>query len=170
MWQALAFYDRKEEKKAPGLFDAVAPVKPAAPVPESHGSHSSRLLLKHESEVFGFVLSVHPISIYANHLKHLKYVRAGDLTGNVGKQVTVIGWPVTGKTVRSSDGKPMKFMTFEDLTGTYEAVFFPDVYARFCHLLNMKRPYILRGKVEESFSSTTLTVDRVRVLNESTLP
>jgi error-prone DNA polymerase len=165
VWQALAFYDRKEEKKAPGLFDAVAPMKPAAPVPENHGSHSRQLMLKHESEVFGFVLSVHPISIYANHLKHLRYVRAGDLTAKIGKQVTVIGWPVTGKTVHSSEGKPMKFMTFEDLTGTYEAVFFPGVYGRFCHLLNIKRPYILRGKVEESFNAITLTVDQVRVLN-----
>ena len=56
-------------------------------------------------------------------------------------------------------------MTFEDLTGTYEAVFFPDVYDRFCPILNVKRPYILRGKVEESFSAITLTVDQVKVLN-----
>lgn len=165
VWQALAFYDRKEEKRVPGLFDAVVPVKPATPAPESHSSHSNQLLLKHESEVFGFVLSIHPISLYANHFKHLKYVRARELTSRVGKHVTVIGWPVTGKTVHSSDGKPMKFMTFEDLTGTYEAVFFPGVYDRFCHLLHMKRPYILRGKVEESFSAITLTVEQLRVLS-----
>ena len=42
-----------------------------------------------------------------------------------GKPVTVAGWPVTGKTVHDKDGRPMKFMTFEDLTGTCEAVLFP---------------------------------------------
>jgi error-prone DNA polymerase len=58
--------------------------------------------LKHEAEVFGFVLSAHPISLYTHRLKHLQYVRAGDLSARVGKHVTVTGWPVTGKTVRSS--------------------------------------------------------------------
>jgi error-prone DNA polymerase len=114
---------------------------------------------------FGFVLSVHPISLYAHHLKHLQYVRAGDLSARVGKHVTVTGWPVTGKTVRSREGKPMKFMTFEDLTGTYEAVFFPDIYEPILPLLNVKRPYILGGKIEQSFSAITLTVEKMRVLN-----
>jgi error-prone DNA polymerase len=165
VWQALAFYDRKEGKRVPGLFDAVAPVKPAPSTPEIHKPYPKHIMLKHEAEVFGFVLSVHPISIYSHRLKHLRYVRASDLSPRVGKHVTVIGWPVTGKTVHSREGKPMKFMTFEDLTGTYEAVFFPDVYDRFCPILNVKRPYILRGKVEESFSAITLTVDQVKVLN-----
>ena len=31
--------------------------------------------------------------------------------------------------------------------------------------MNVKRPYILWGKVEESYSAITLTVDRVKVLN-----
>ncbi len=92
-------------------------------------------------------------------------MRAGDLSARVGKYVTVVCWPVTGKTVHDRDGKPMKFMTFEDLTGTYEAVFFPDIYDRFCSILNVKCPYILGGKVEESFSAINLTVDRVKVLN-----
>ncbi len=162
VWQALAFYDRKEEMRVPGLFDAVPAAKPVTPV--SCKPHSKQLMLKHETEAFGFVLSSHPLSLYAHHLKHLKYVPAGALGSRVGKHVTVIGWPVTGKTVRSSDGKPMKFMTFEDLSGTYEAVFFPDVYNRFCHLLNMERPYVLRGKVEASFSAITLTVGQVRRL------
>jgi error-prone DNA polymerase len=52
------------------------------------------------------------------------------------------------------------------LTGTYEAVFFPDIYDRFCPLLNLQRPYVLQGKVAENFSAITLTVERVRVLNE----
>ena len=121
-------------------------------------------MLKHEAEVFGFVLSAHPISLYAHGLKHLRYVRASELSAKVGKHVTVIGWPVTGKTVHSRAGKPMKFMTFEDLTGTYEAVFFPDVYDRFCSILNVKRPYVLRGKVEASFSAINLTVDRVKII------
>ena len=164
VWRTMAFFHRKEEEKAPGLFDAVAPVKPASESAESRKPYPRHIMLKHEAEVFGFVLSAHPISLYAHGLKHLRYVRASELSAKVGKHVTVIGWPVTGKTVHSRAGKPMKFMTFEDLTGTYEAVFFPDVYDRFCSILNVKRPYVLRGKVEASFSAINLTVDRVKII------
>jgi len=55
-------------------------------------------------------------------------VKAGDLHRHVGKHVTMVGWLVTGKTVQTKDGDPMKFLSFEDTTGIYETVFFPKVY------------------------------------------
>jgi DNA polymerase III alpha subunit len=58
---------------------------------------------------------------------------------------------VTGKTILTGDGNPMKFISFEDTTGLYEAVLFPTVCHRFCHLLSVSRPYILEGRVEEDF-------------------
>jgi hypothetical protein len=42
----------------------------------------------------------------------------------VGKWVTTIGWLVTGKTAYTQDGDPMKLVSFEDITGLYETVFF----------------------------------------------
>jgi DNA polymerase III alpha subunit len=46
---------------------------------------------------------------------------------HVGEHVLSIGWLVTGKTVQTKDGDPMKFVSFEDTTGIYETVFFPKV-------------------------------------------
>jgi DNA polymerase III alpha subunit len=89
----------------------------------------------------------------------MNYVRACDLHLHVGRQVTAVGWPVTGKTIRTRDGDPMKFISFEDTTGLYEAVLFPKVYHRFCHILGSSRPYILEGRVEEDFGSLSLTVN-----------
>lgn len=60
----------------------------------------------------------------------------------------------------------MKFVSFEDSTGLYEAVFFPKEYQLFCHMLNRMRPYILKGKVEEDFGAITLTVKRVGFLDK----
>jgi error-prone DNA polymerase len=107
------------------------------PIPAPFGNHSYSL----------FLLS-----------KRLDFLRAKDLRAHVGKWVTTIGWLVTGKTVHTKDGDPMKFVSFEDTTGLYETVFFPKVYDRFCYMLNEMRPYILKGKVEEDFGSITLTV------------
>ena len=79
--------------------------------------------------------------------------------------VVALGWLVTGKTVHTKDGDPMKFVSFEDTTGLYETVFFPKMYNRFCYMLNEMRPYILKGKVEEDFGSITLTVTWIRFLD-----
>ncbi len=46
----------------------------------------------------------------------------------------------------------------------YETVFFPQACARFCHMLNRSRPYVLTGEVGEEFGVVTLTVDSVRFL------
>jgi len=83
----------------------------------------------------------------------------------VGKPVTTIGWMVTGKTVHTKDGDPMKFVSFEDTTGLYETVFFPKVYHRHCHMLNKMRPYVLNGRVEEDFGSITMMVNWIGFLD-----
>jgi len=93
-------------------------------------------------------------------------VNACDLHLHVGALVTTIGWLVTGKTVQTKDGDPMKFVSFEDTTGIYETVLFPKVYNRFCHMLNEMRPYLLKGKVEQDFTVVTLTVHWIEFLDK----
>ena len=58
----------------------------------------------------------------------------------------------------------MKFVSFEDQTGIYEAVFFPPAYARYSHLLGAERPYVLRGRVEAEDGALTLNVHRLQLL------
>ena len=123
-------------------------------------------MLRHELDTLGLLLSLHPIDRYEGILKGLNYVRARDLHAYVGKSVTTIGWLVSGKTVHTKDGEPMKFVSFEDTTGLYETVFFPKEYNRFCHMLNGSRPYILEGRVEEDFVSISLTVSWIGFLDK----
>ena len=169
VWEAIRFFARKEEKKAPGLFDLGKTSAPLLPLKRDRPApYPKHVMLRHESEVFGFILSVHPLTLCGNILKGLDYVRAEDLHSLVGREVTTIGWPVTGKTVHTKEGEPMKFITFEDLTAVYEAVFFPRVYHRFCHMLNVTGPYILKGRVEETFNAINITVSRVGFLDKTT--
>jgi len=83
----------------------------------------------------------------------------------VGKTITAIRRIVTGKTVHTKNGEPMKFVSFEITTGLYETVFFPKVYHQFCHMLNEMQPYILKRKVEEDFGSIAMTVNWVGFLS-----
>jgi error-prone DNA polymerase len=127
--------------------------------------YPKKLMLKHELDTLGFYLSIHPLDRYSNVLKGLHYVKACDLHLHIGEHITTIGWLVTGKTVQTKDGDPMKFVSFEDTTGIYETVLFPNVYNRFCHMLNEMRPYLLEGKVEEDFTAITLTVHWIEFLD-----
>jgi DNA polymerase III alpha subunit len=123
-------------------------------------------MLKHEEETLGSLCSIHPLDRYTDILEHLDYVRARDLRSMIGKQVTTIGWQITGKTVRTKDGQTMKFISFEDQTDIYETVLFPKTYHRYCHMLNATRPYILKGKIEETFGAITMTVQWIGFLDK----
>jgi error-prone DNA polymerase len=127
--------------------------------------YSKQVMLKHESEVLGFILSMHPLELYNDLLTNIHYVKAKDLPNCVGRYVTMTGWLVTGKTVMTKEGDQMKFVSFEDTTGIYETVFFPKVYNTYCHMLNAARPYILKGKVDMDFGSINVNVQWVGFLD-----
>ncbi len=76
----------------------------------------------------------------------------------------MIGWLITEKSAQTKDGEPMEFATFEDLTGLYDATFFPETYRRFGHLLSGGKPYIIEGMVEEEFHTWTLTVHQLALI------
>jgi len=162
VWQALRFFgEQHQEKKTPTLFSAPTDLSQVTQLP-----YQKSLMLRHELDTLGLSLSCHPIERYEGILKNnVEYVKACDLNTHVGKTITTIGWLVTGKTVHTKNGEPMKFVSFEDATGLYETVFFPKVYNQFCHMLNEMRPYILKGKIEEDFGSITMTVNWIGFLD-----
>lgn len=127
---------------------------PGLPPPEKE------VLWKHEQEAMGFVFSVHPLVCYeaAYRKRPRPWIRAVELPRFVGKMVWVKGWPITRKEVVTREGDPMAFVSFEDETAIYETVFFPEAYRRFCQTLGWERPYALRGTVEESFGTVSLSV------------
>jgi error-prone DNA polymerase len=167
LWQALRFFEAPPPGASLNLFESSLPaVAESSPgygkVPSTY---SKSLMLKHEWETLGFPLSIHPLDRYQHVLKDLDYVRARDLPRHVGRRVTTVGWMVTGKTVHTKEGDEMKFISFEDTTGIYEAVLFPKLYHQCCHMLSGVRPYLLKGKVEEDFGSLSLTVQGITFLD-----
>jgi len=161
VWQALRFYGGEhQEENSPTLFPA-----PASQLPIKQPPYPKSLMLTHELETLGLSLSHHPLERYEGIVRNMDYVKACKLNAHVGKTITTIGWLVTGKTVHTKNGEPMKFVSFEDTTGLYETVFFPRVYNQFCHMLNEMRPYILKGKIEEDFGSITMTVNWIGFLD-----
>ncbi len=161
IWKTLAWHESRAARGGVvrSLFQDLKPIS-APHVPR----YSLRTVLEHEVETLGFLLSRHPLTLYREPLARLKHVRATDLGRHVGERVTTVGWWVSGKVVTTKDEEPMEFISFEDTSALFETTFFPRTYARFCHILNRARPYVLAGKVEEDFGAVTLTVDTVRLL------
>ncbi len=131
------------------------------PIP---AEYSLQQRLRHERTLFGFPLSCHPLELFTEVLARIPHIPAKDLVRHVGEEVTVIGWLVTEKIVSTKKGEPMEFMTLEDQTSLYDATVFPNTYRRYCHLLATNQAYVVTGRVEEQFSTVTLTVKELRLL------
>ncbi len=184
MWEAMRFFSAKENR-GPDLFSGVRDScrrsgASGFPEPIAGGARLSahikgdgtasipyppEVMLKHEYETLGIPISIHPLDRYAERIRRIPHVLAKDLKAFKGRFVTAVGWQITGKTVHSRDGEPMKFISFEDRTGIYEAVLFPAVYNRFCHLLDASRPYVLYGRVEEDRGAVTLNISCLSCLD-----
>lgn len=131
------------------------------PIPDEYTSSQT---IAHEAEIFGFVVSCHPLRLCQAQFKMLTPIAGCDMAAYIGRRVTMVGWLITEKFAETKDGLPMEFATFEDETALYDATIFPEVYRRCCHLLTPHRPYVLRGLIEESFGVVTLTVTDLQVV------
>ncbi|MGB0910262.1 MAG: DNA polymerase III subunit alpha [Nitrospirales bacterium] len=133
----------------------------ALPIPQDYSPNQK---IQHEIELFGFPFHKHPLELYAWAFQELHHVSACQMSQYVEQTVTMIGWMITEKSVQTKQHEPMEFVTFEDLTGLYEATFFPKTYRQFAQLLTNQGPYILEGVVEEEFQTYSLIVKEIRTL------
>jgi DNA-directed DNA polymerase III PolC len=154
MW-AFASWKKRRERQECSLFDRSHDPIPAPKLPRDN----PRDLLRHQFSVLGFLCAGHPILLFAPAIQRAKTAKAVDLPNYIGKKVGFAGWLLTGKTVRTKGGDPMKFLTFEDETGILETVFFPKAYAQFCHSIDYGKPYFLFGKLESDWGAITMTVE-----------
>ena len=160
LWRLDAWRGERAGARQPNL--ELFPREPV-PLPPSR-PYDEEQVLAQEVESLGFLLSRHPLSLYERELSRLRHLPPREMARHVGRRVTMIGWWVTGKVVQTKKGEPMEFVSFEDTTDIYEATFFPEAYARFCHLLTRAKPFVLRGKVEEDLGAVSIVVDTVSLL------
>jgi error-prone DNA polymerase len=155
LWELLNF----QQQSTSLLFEQNTEL-PQAP------AYDAKTVLRQEVESLGFLVSQHPLTLYKEAwLKH-KPIKASELIRYAGKWVTMVGWWITTKAVEDKNGRPMEFVSFEDVTAIFDATFFPDVYARFCRKLSQRRPYLIKGMVEEEFGVATLRVKWVGFLDD----
>ncbi len=159
IWRALHWHAR-HQAQAEDLFPDYIK-REDLPVMQPYGA---KTLLALEKRLFGFWLSRHPLEVHRDLVEGVRRVRARDLPRLVGRRVTLIGWLVTGKTVTTKDNEPMCFLTFEDETGLFETVMFPELFKRRIAEVDRGRPFIAQGSVASEMGATCLNLAELKRL------
>jgi DNA polymerase-3 subunit alpha len=121
--------------------------------------------MKMEKEALGFFLTGHPVTAFADEIEAFGYKTIADLAhvevdsgfkgggrpgGPGGAREHSVCAIITGKRViRNKRGDPMAFVTFEDPTGSIDAVLFKDMLAKFQPMLDCPRPLAVRARVQQ---------------------
>jgi len=110
-----------------------------------------------EMELFGFPLCS-PFDLLKEPMP--SKTTAKEIAENVGRKMELVGYLVTVKNTRTSNGKLMQFGTFVDRHGDWiDTVHFPPVVQR--NPFRGKGCYLISGKVMEEFGFASLEVDRM---------
>ncbi len=119
-----------------------------------------------EYEAFDYMITRHPLEFFKEWNEKLSLISSDQMKSYTGKKVKMIGWYMSSKRVRTKKGDIMKFLSLEDLSGTYEAVIFPKVYSVVAEKTLSMGPYILEGKIDnETFNN--IIVEKLEILSHT---
>lgn len=111
-----------------------------------------------EEEIFGFMVTRHPLELLEAPGPGPPLIAAADMARHAGRHVRMRGLTISYKRIPTKAGTWMKFLSLEDLTGTFEAVLFPDAYARCAEATLGAGPLLLEGRVALDHAVPSLTV------------
>jgi DNA polymerase-3 subunit alpha/error-prone DNA polymerase len=124
---------------------------------------SQQQYLIYQYKTLGYLTVCHPLTLMVDRNKAT--ILAVNIRKYIGKKIAIAGWCITSKTVSTSGGESMEFVTFEDETATFETVFFPEAYKSFAAILSWQAPFMIYGKVTEEFDVEVVEVDKVERLS-----
>lgn len=121
--------------------------------------YNTNELLSQEKEVLGIYVSGHPLASCEELLREkvncssLDFISYEDEEGKIiepavfdGKRIT-IGGIILNKSVKyTKNGKPMAFLTVEDLKGSVEVVVFSTVYEQYAQFLAEEAVVLIEGR------------------------
>ena len=126
---------------------------------------SEKVILSQEQEALGFLISTHPLTLYQERLKNLPITPSSEFKNKIGENVLAVGFCITGKLTETHNGEIMEFISFEDQTGIYETILFPDTYIKSCHLIQINRAYLISGIISSDLDAISLQITNLKPLN-----
>jgi DNA polymerase-3 subunit alpha len=121
-----------------------------------------RTMLAWEKELLGLYVSDHPLSTYREELEDIvtHWSAALPEAPNQSK-VRVAGMVSHLRAFQSRNGKPMAFVTIEDLQGSIELIVFPSVWEKASSFIKEDVVLVAEGKAESGNGTPRVLVDSV---------
>ncbi len=117
-----------------------------------------------EYETFGYMVTRHPLNFFQHIVDRHEIIKAADMHKYNGRKIKMIGWYMASKRIKTKKGDIMKFLSLEDLTGTFEAVIFPKAYHEYAELTMSMGPYYMQGTVDME-NGNNIVVEKLAVLS-----
>lgn len=147
-----------------GLFDSgtSGTVSINAPVVPSIDEWDEKQRLAHEKEVLGFYVSGHPLQRYEDLLDRYTTTCALTLTETEdGSAVRVGGLIADMRAITTRKGRPMAFVTIEDMHGNTDVTVFSDLYDEACQNLQKGRAVIIEGRIQKEENVVRLLAEKI---------
>jgi DNA polymerase-3 subunit alpha len=144
------------------LFGAETGVTESIVLPEVNDV-DKREMLNWERELIGLYLSDHPLSAYQKQLSQIVSYFSGQLPeAQHEEKVRVAGLINSIRPYQTKAGKPMGFVTLEDIQGVIDLVMFPRTWKQYAEMLAIGEIIIVEGKVDANSSPPKILVDSLQ--------
>ncbi|MFH1515248.1 MAG: DNA polymerase III subunit alpha, partial [bacterium] len=156
------------QQKKPALNESNGDLFPSydpAPFIAKQSDFDIHKRIEMELKHFGRIVTCHPLEYFESEVRKVKPVSSLDMKQFTGKRVRMVGWMIAHKTIRTrKSGKLMKFLSMEDLGGTYEVKMFPPAHEKFGWKTGSHGPYVITGKIEDHFIVPALNCESIELL------
>jgi DNA polymerase III subunit alpha len=144
------------------LFGAHSGITEEISLPQDAGEVGRRDILNWERELIGLYVSDHPLSPVIDVLTEAVTHFSGQL-GEAGQneRVRVAGLITKVRNHITKTGKPMGFVTIEDLQGNIELVIFPRVWEKVSRTVETDKIVLVEGRVDSEGSEPKVLVDSI---------
>lgn len=106
-------------------------------------------LLSIEKETLGFYISGHPLHGFSDKLRFVTNADSGSLRSKRDKDTVTLAGVVSSLSERLTKKKDvMCNIVLEDLRGSVEIIFWPDVYKKFYEILHADEPVVIQGTID----------------------
>src|SRR5438309_1097774 len=128
--------------------------------------------LANEKEVLGFFITGHPLEKYKDKLEDFRALSVETISamtkGTDRDEINTAGMVSNVRVLKSRKGDLYAQAVLEDMTGTIEAVVFPDAYKRLATILKQEIPMLVRASVRvEEGSNPKVIITGLQPLEEA---
>jgi DNA polymerase-3 subunit alpha len=144
------------------LFGGAASGDDGLSIPPEPAGASPRQYLQWEKELLGIYLSEHPLTRHLADLSQVVTHTSAELAeASSGQEVVVAGEVTTVRPYQTRSGKPMGFVTLEDLQGTMELVVFTRLWNEIAGWIEARKIVVVKGKVDAERGDPQILADSI---------